>query len=207
MFPDANGVVISGAQYNVVGDFTSNINNIAYRDVHIHISTPLPDTNQQRSMASVSTPPSPTPIAPVVPIQFLRAYSPQGRNHFYTTDTAEWENAHRRLGFIPEGVACHILAFPHPLAVPLFRLYHSGASDHFYTTSEAEKGSAQKLGYIYEGTAGFIYPIQVEGSKPLYRLYNSHARDHFYTISATEKDNAIARFRYTYEGITGWVLE
>ncbi len=50
---------------------------------------------------------------------------------------------------------------PEPLcgAIPLYRLYSETASDHFYTTSAAERDNAiAQYGYRDEGVAGYVWP-------------------------------------------------
>jgi hypothetical protein len=42
----------------------------------------------------------------------LRAFSPASGDHFYTTSAAERDNAVAKLGYLSEGVACHV--FPSP---------------------------------------------------------------------------------------------
>jgi hypothetical protein len=43
--------------------------------------------------------------------------------------------------------------------LPLYRLYNSGATDHFYTMSATERDNASdNLGYTKEGIAGYTFP-------------------------------------------------
>jgi hypothetical protein len=57
----------------------------------------------------------------------------------------------RTLGFWSPGPVCG--------AIPLYRLYSEAASDHFYTTSAAERDNAiAAYGYRDEGVAGYVWP-------------------------------------------------
>ncbi len=85
---------------------------------------------------------------------------------------------------------------------PLFRLYNG--TDHFYTTSETEKVSAEAGGYKSEGISSYVYENQISNSFPFYRLYNGI--DHLYTTSAAEKKSAEAG-GYNSEGIACYVFE
>lgn len=91
---------------------------------------------------------------------------------------------------------------------PLYQLWNASLSDHFYTTSEAEKNQyiATKK-YEDQGVVGYVYDSQVTGSVPLYRLYSVSATDHFYTNNETQRAQAKAGgSRYVDEGVTGYVL-
>ena len=91
-------------------------------------------------------------------------------------------------------------------AVPLYRAYSPSATDHFYTTNEAERDNAvNNLGYSAEGIAAYIFPSATCSSVPLYRMYSPSATDHFYTTNAAERQNAIANLGYSDEGIAGYV--
>lgn len=83
-------------------------------------------------------------------VPFYRCLKGDGRRFYTTSGTCE--NA----GPV-EGALGHIATDPQCGAVPLFRLY--GASDHFYTTSEAERDNAVAMyGYKYEAVAGYVWP-------------------------------------------------
>jgi Repeat of unknown function (DUF5648)/Metallo-peptidase family M12B Reprolysin-like len=72
----------------------------------------------------------------------LRAFSPASGDHFYSTDVAERDNAVANLGYLDEGVACHVFAAAGTGTIPLFRLFNADSGDHFYTTSAPERDSA-----------------------------------------------------------------
>ncbi len=89
---------------------------------------------------------------------------------------------------------------------PLFRLYHPGVDDHFYTMSAGERDQAvAQFGYTSEGVAGLLYEGRVAGTTPLFRLYHGPTGDHFYTASAEERDRAVGEFGYALEGTTGFI--
>lgn len=83
-------------------------------------------------------------------VPFYRCLKGDGRRFYTTSGTCE--NA----GPV-EGELGQIATDPQCGAVPLFRLY--GNSDHFYTTSEAERDNAVAMyGYKYESIAGYVWP-------------------------------------------------
>ena len=90
------------------------------------------------------------------------------------------------------------------LSTPVYRMYSSSISDHFYTIDANEKNSATAGGfYTYEGVAFYAYNTQVSGTSPVYRLYRGYngQGDHFYTADVNEKNNAVNSGTYTSEGI------
>ncbi|TDL16762.1 hypothetical protein BD410DRAFT_794966 [Rickenella mellea] len=146
---------------------------------------------------------------PTLAVPFLRAFNAQVGDHFYTTDFGELVNAINNGGYASEGSAGSVFSAQTPSAftVPFFRLFNPAVSDHFYTTSAAERNNAvANGGYISEGTAASVFATQVCGSVPLFRLFNPNINDHFYTTSAPERDNAVARGGYISEGTAAFVL-
>ncbi|KAG0041552.1 hypothetical protein BGZ83_001660 [Gryganskiella cystojenkinii] len=91
-----------------------------------------------------------------------------------------------------------------PSTIPIYRLYSSGGTDHFYTTSAAERDNASNnLGYTQEGIAGYVYPSEAapcQSTVPIYRMYNGAIVDHFYTADPEEAQNAIKHLGYNDEG-------
>jgi hypothetical protein len=71
--------------------------------------------------------------------------------HFYTTAS------NCEIGGRVEGVMGHIGTSPSCGSIPLYRVYHPGTGDHFYTTSAAERDSALRGGYVNEGAAGYVW--------------------------------------------------
>lgn len=93
--------------------------------------------------------------------------------------------------------------------MPLYRTWSPGASDHFYTTSAAERDNAvQHLGYRDEGVTGYVYSNDSKGDTvPFYRAWSGGQSDHFYTVNAVEMENAVRKLGYTYEGVACYVFE
>ncbi|KAH7664920.1 hypothetical protein AAVH_43322 [Aphelenchoides avenae] len=93
-------------------------------------------------------------------------------------------------------------------AISLYRAYHDGAHNHFYTTKPDEIASAkQKYGYKDEGITGRILRAKAPMTTELYRLFQRDRKDHFYTTDKEERDNAIRRLGYRDEGIVGYVYK
>ena len=62
------------------------------------------------------------------------------------------------IGVGPEQTLGFIAPMPLCGATPLYRLYKPEASNHFYTTSDAERNNAiNSLGYLDEGILGYIW--------------------------------------------------
>ena len=77
-------------------------------------------------------------------------------DHFYTTNYQEYVNAHYggwcgETGYQGWSVLSDGSA---PGSVPLYRFWHGGVGDHFYTTNWWEGANA---GYSYEGIFGWVY--------------------------------------------------
>lgn len=96
---------------------------------------------------------------------------------------------------------------PTAAAIPFYRYYHSGISDHFYTRDYNELRGGSSSGWRYEGIECKIYPSQVQGTVPLYRYWKIHS-DHFYTTNINEIGTAtigrLGQHGYTSEGIAGY---
>jgi hypothetical protein len=82
---------------------------------------------------------------------FFRCPKAEGRYFFTTSTDCEGTAAPQlTVGFIAAEARCN--------SIPLYRLYSDAASNHFYTTSEAERDNAvNNLGYLYEGLAGHVW--------------------------------------------------
>lgn len=141
-------------------------------------------------------------------VPLLRLYNGAAKDHFYTTSESEANNAAKVHRYTLEGLQCNIFTQQYERTVPLYRLYKGAAADHFYTTSADEKDSAiARYKYSFEGITGYVYPDGASmGTVSLYRLCKGGGdADHFYTTSAAEKDNAVARYKYSFEGIACYV--
>lgn len=88
----------------------------------------------------------------------------------------------------------------------LYRYYHPGTGDHFYTTNsnEVELSSKEYGTYRYEGHAGYVETSPTTGTVPLYRYFNTKNSDHFYTTNWSELGNGNGT-NYTFEGIQCYV--
>jgi hypothetical protein len=67
-----------------------------------------------------------------------KVWQPTVKDHFYTTDAAEYDRAAKEFGYAKEGVAGYIFPDAQPGTAPLFRLWNGKISDHFYTMSAEE---------------------------------------------------------------------
>lgn len=77
---------------------------------------------------------------------------PNGKSFLTSSASCEVLNvAGRLLGYWATEPRCG--------AQPLYRLYHGGAGDHFYTVSDAERKSAvEQSGYQFESVAAYVWP-------------------------------------------------
>jgi hypothetical protein len=140
----------------------------------------------------------------------LRAWNPTIKDHFYTANAAEMNNAVSSLGYQREKSPGRVFHAAVSGTVPLYRAWNQDITDHFYTTNKAEMDKAvSSLGYKAEGITGYLYSGPRQGCSnfvPLYRTWSPSATDHFYTSNKTERDVAISRFGYQDEGITGYIF-
>ena len=88
--------------------------------------------------------------------------------------------------------------------VPLYQLYASGSTDHFYTTSASERDYAKSLGFVDQGIAAYVEASQIAGTLPFWRFYSGAQTDHFYTTSVSEYNYVLAN-GFTFEGIEGYL--
>lgn len=127
-------------------------------------------------------------------------------DHFYTVNPCG-ERSGFEHNYAYEGLACRLYSRQISGSIPLYRKYHDGAYDHFYTTSRNEAPH-----YTHEGPVGFILRNQAPGTLPLYRMFNPYEpngvvrHDHWLTTSAAERDNAVNNLGHRFEGVLGYVL-
>ncbi|OAQ96731.1 hypothetical protein LLEC1_05667 [Akanthomyces lecanii] len=125
--------------------------------------------------AAASAAPAAAEVQAKLITELWRAYSGTARDHFYTTDYNEYNNAVTNLGYAAEGVAARIYSRQADQSdegvtgfvfttdsrgdtVPLYRGYSGAQGDHFYTVNAAEMENAvRKLGYTYEGVAAYVF--------------------------------------------------
>ncbi|KAJ3987920.1 hypothetical protein F5890DRAFT_1583782 [Lentinula detonsa] len=102
-----------------------------------------------------------TQEASTVPL--YRLFNQNVNDHFYTIDANE-SNEALSLGYAFD-TDSHIAGYVYPYSVcgaaPIYRLYSTSKTDHFYTMSQTESASA--AGYVVEGIAGFALLPSVDG--------------------------------------------
>ncbi|KAJ3900373.1 hypothetical protein F5879DRAFT_422871 [Lentinula edodes] len=106
----------------------------------------------------------PTQESSTVPL--YRLYSQTARDHFYTIDANELSEALLE-GYVFD-TDSHIAGYVYPYSIcgasPIYRLYSSFSSDHYYTMTQAESASATaSFGYIVQGIAGFALLPSADG--------------------------------------------
>lgn len=160
---------------------------------------------QAKAKADAQAQATATALASKVPL--YRLVNNAAGYHFYTTDSAERDNAMNKLGYQSEGITGYVFSTQIDGTVPVYRLASRKNGDHLYTTSTQERDNvANNLGYVYEGIAFYLFPDQVTNSIPLYRSVNLKSNDHFYTASAQERNTATSQDGYRYEQVTGYIF-
>ncbi|KAI0317076.1 hypothetical protein OF83DRAFT_1172313 [Amylostereum chailletii] len=178
----------------------------------LNFAAPLSQTSSSSPLGLRGTDSSSTSLAcsdPGTAIPFLRGYSSSATDHFYTTNALEMENAVANLGYASEGDAALIFGTQDPTSVtiPLYRIYRSADTDHFYTTDANERANTIAGGGTDEGIAGYVYSSSVcPGLVPFYRAFSPSADDHFYTTNLAERNTAITSLGYVDEGVAAYVL-
>jgi len=97
----------------------------------------------------------------------LYRYWLPGKDHFYTTNINEIGTSipgqTGKHGYKSEGVTGYCFYAKKSGTVPLYRYYHGGNQNHFYTTNAKEigvtgSGHIGNHGYKSEGVACYVYP-------------------------------------------------
>lgn len=99
-------------------------------------------------------------------VHLFRLYNSNLDDHFYCTSVVERDDAKNNHGYVLEGIIGYVIPSSMPLIseghVPLFRAYHAGFHDHFYTISAEEiqaAGSAlvggRSVGWLKVETFGY----------------------------------------------------
>ncbi|KAJ3722107.1 hypothetical protein DFJ43DRAFT_1042271 [Lentinula guzmanii] len=103
-----------------------------------------------------------TQEASTVPL--YRLFNQNVNDHFYTIDANE-SNVALSLGYAFD-TDSHIAGYLYPYSIcgasPIYRLYSSSSTDHFYTMSQTESASSAP-GYIVEGIVGFALLPSADG--------------------------------------------
>jgi hypothetical protein len=150
-----------------------------------------------------------TPLDPanLQKLRFIRSYNPNADYHFFTTNTAEFNNAMAG-GYLDETTdrpGFSLSMNPVPGGLAIYRLYNVQTGRHYYTTSAGERdflaniipvGHPEfgKVGWRYELDEPFVYPTQQPGTTEIFRLYNVNSGVHLYTENAGQKDAILAQF-------------
>jgi len=148
----------------------------------------------------------------------FRYWNASVNDHFYTTNPQEIGTTTAGQvgsnGYTSEGDAFTVFNYAHPGLVAVYRYYHGGNHDHFYTANTGEIGATNpgqtgNHGYTCEGVLGYVSPHNFPGSVAIHRYYKGDTHDHFYTcnpneIGATHAQGAVGNHGYTYEGVLGY---
>ncbi|MFO0887127.1 MAG: hypothetical protein U0413_02780 [Candidatus Saccharimonadales bacterium] len=84
--------------------------------------------------------------------------------------------------------------------LPVFRFLSAYNGRHFYTIDINEATNISNKGWDYEAVAFYASTSQ---GQPVYRLRFSNK--YLYTVSENEKNNAISKYKYSYEGVVYYV--
>ena len=129
-----------------------------------------------------------------IPLPLLTLFNTTANRYFYTTSQAEAQNAISSGQWVLQGAAGQLYtsSIYSSILQPLYRLFRTSDSDHFYTTSLAEAQSAiTNGGYVSDGNSYVTNGIAAAGYLPiaanpllcsmkLYRYYTT-SQGHYYT--------------------------
>jgi len=146
-----------------------------------------------------------------------RYWNGNNNDHFYTTNASEIGTTtpgHAgNHGYTYESSSFTVFTQHHHGLVPIYRYWHPGHNDHFYTANASEIGAVSPgqvgaHGYTNEGILGYLSEHEFPGSIPIYRYWHDAKHDHFYTTNAgeigTTTPGATGNHGYKYEGILGF---
>ena len=141
-------------------------------------------------------------------------YSPFMKDYFWTTSEDEkkqLEEAYRtgQGTYEYQGIWDYAEQSAADWNMPVYRFWNKKTTDHFYTTSDAEKAQLEKDlksgkdDYVYEGIAWYVPRLS---NRPIYRFFDTVAFNHYYTSDEQTKDRLAQAFlngtgTYRYEGI------
>lgn len=153
-------------------------------------------------------PAQPSTAAGKVPL--YRLTSAAGMDRLYTTSPQERDRAQGE-GYKFEGVAGFVSSSQVPGTEPLYRLVRQTANnktEHFYTTSAAERDNAVRAYHFREeGIAGYVAGSQQPGTVPLERLQNPKTTEYLFTTSAEEANRAATAYQYQRQGTCCYVWQ
>jgi len=146
-----------------------------------------------------------------------RYWHPGHHDHFYTTNAGEigtTQVGHAGThGYTYESESFTVFNHHHAGLVPVYRYWHEGTHDHFYTANAGEIGTTHvgqsgNHGYKCEGILGYVSAAEFPGSVPIYRYWHEGTKDHFYTSNAQEIGTThvgqVGNHGYKFEGIIGY---
>ena len=149
------------------------------------------------------------PVGAAAAITQYRLYSSVTLEHHYTTDANEYVVLGTR-GWQQEGAGYAMFHAPgvHKgvFTVPVFRLYHPGILQHFWTTDWYEVTVLVGSGtWNYEGIPGYVLPTATSDTVPVYRLYLPNSPVHLWTTDANEQKVLSTQNGWVGEGVMGYV--
>jgi len=146
-----------------------------------------------------------------------RYWNANTKDHFYThnaqeigTTTPGQVGNH---GYSYESSSFTVFTHHHHGLLPVYRYWHPGITNHFYTSNASEIGTTTpgqtgNHGYTMEGILGYVSPHEFPGSVAIYRYFHEANHDHFYTTNAgeigTTTPGAVGNHGYKYESVLGY---
>ena len=111
-------------------------------------------------------------------------------------------------GYTDQGIAAYILTSDTqaPTAIPLFRLYSSKDTDHYYTVNATERDALlSNSTYVSQGVAGYVYADQECGTVPFWRLHSNKLLENFFTTDQAEVYDFVDQLGYREIGVAAYV--
>jgi len=144
-------------------------------------------------------------------IPVFRYWNEQTKDHFFTTNPQEigttTEGQTGNHGYKSEGILGFVLQSQADTFVPVYRYWHEGNKDHFYTTNAGEIGATNpgqvgNHGYKSEGISYYVSQHALPSLVPINRYYNEATHDHHYTANPAEN---VTQYGYKHEGVLGYI--
>ena len=154
----------------------------------------------------------------VVPV--YRFYCDYKKDYFWTTSSDEKEDLQKMYKngtetYQYQGIVGYAEETASDRNTPVYRFWNKKTTDHFYTTSSAEKKQLEKDyksgedDYKYEGVAWYV---PKDSGKPVYRFFDTKNFNHYYTSSEDIRASLQTAYTdgtgtYRYEGIAWYWYE